>query len=82
MRYQETQKMTGSMLTHSINNEDETLALDRNGENENSLKKYLKFWGDDYAYLKMDNQPRWLPIPEDSEAQRFLRNSNRTFQLK
>jgi hypothetical protein len=47
-------------------------------------QKYLKFWGKHYPYLNGNNgnEQRWLPIPENSEAQRFIRSMSRTFQPK
>jgi hypothetical protein len=42
-------------------------------------QRYLKFWGNDYPYLSKskDSMQRWLPIPENSKAQRLIRNFNR-----
>jgi hypothetical protein len=41
-------------------------------------QRYLKSWGNDYPYLSenKNNMQRWLPIPENSEAQRLIRNIN------
>jgi hypothetical protein len=39
-------------------------------------QKYLKSWGNDYPYLSgnRNSMQRWLPIPENSGAQRLIRN--------
>lgn len=39
-------------------------------------QRYLRSWGIDYPYLKRhgNDKQRWLPVAEDSEVQRFLRN--------
>ena len=79
MRNQYFQNMVGGTLIHSMKNEYEILKLYRKGENENAQTRYLKCWGNDYPYLKGDNQPSYLPIPEDSDAQRFLRKVTKTF---
>jgi hypothetical protein len=39
-------------------------------------QRYLKFWGNDYPYLSENSVQSWLPIPEDSKAQRHIRNYN------
>jgi hypothetical protein len=45
---------------------------------------YLKCWGCDYPYLKnAEGHPRrWLPVPEDSKAQRIIRATPFPFQMK
>lgn len=42
-------------------------------------QKYLKFWGNDYPYLieNKNSVQRWLPIADNSRAQRLIRNINR-----
>ncbi len=39
-------------------------------------QRYLRSWGIDYPYLKGhgNHEQRWLPVPEDSEVQRLMRN--------
>ena len=76
---QKMQKMPGDIAMHFRKNGWEISVLPRRSDNENSQMRYLKFWGNDYPYLKEDNQPRYLPIPEDSDTQRFLRKLNRAF---
>jgi hypothetical protein len=45
---------------------------------------YLKCWGCDYPYLRNaeENPGRWLPLPEESKAQRIIRSQPFTFQMK
>jgi hypothetical protein len=49
-----------------------------------SPQPYLKCWGCDYPYLKnAEGYPeRWLPVPEDSKAQRIIRATLFPFQMK
>jgi len=51
-------------------------------EGEKGTQKYLRFWGNDYQYLgsNRDSEPRWLPIPENSGAQKMIRDLHRKFQ--
>ena len=85
MKFPGTKKMTGSTNAQAGENRDKKMRhYDyRNYENE-SPQKYLKFWGKHYPYLNGNNgnEQRWLPIPENSEAQRFIRSMSRTFQPK
>ena len=39
-------------------------------------RRYLRFWMYDYPYLNgpSSRTNQWLPVPENSPAQRFLRN--------
>lgn len=45
--------------------------IDKGGENP---QRYLRCWECDYPYLKSTetHQPRWLPVPEGSAAQRLI----------
>ena len=49
--------------------------VDNEGHKERP-QRYLRSWGNDYPYLKgiRNDEQRWLPVPEDSEVQRFMRN--------
>ena len=40
-------------------------------------QKHLKCWGDDYPYLGNSLDRRWLPVPENSDAQRIIRKLRR-----
>lgn len=46
--------------------------------------KYLRSWGNDYPYLREETKEaqRWLPVPEDSEVQRFMRNPHKIPQFE
>jgi hypothetical protein len=58
-------------------NRDKTI-ISKSDPGHDQPRKYLKLWGDDYPYLSENKNKmrRWLPIPENSEAQRFIRNHN------
>jgi len=49
-----------------------------------SPQPYLKCWGCDYPYLKNAEgyARRWLPVPEDSAAQRIIRATPFPFEMK
>ena len=51
---------------------------------EKSAPKLLRFWGEGYRCLRENErkEPRWLPIPENSEAQRVIKNPDRIFHFK
>jgi hypothetical protein len=49
----------------------------RSNLGQGSPQRYLGFWGNDYVYLSKNSVQRWLPIPENSKAQRLIRNFNR-----
>ena len=55
-------------------NEEPSLVNDK-GHKERS-QRYLRSWGIDYPYLKghRKDEQRWLPVPEDSDVQRLMRN--------
>jgi hypothetical protein len=72
MGYQQIQKIAEGLAVEAARNVLENMVLNR-AEEENSPQKYLRFWGTDYQYLNSNSERRWLPVPEDSEAQRFLR---------
>ena len=66
-----------------IHLQDKAFTNDQN-DREGSSLKYLRCWGIDYPYLG-DGQTgdnRWLPIPEDSPAQRVIRNAVGTLGRK
>jgi hypothetical protein len=75
MGYQQIQKMAGGFAVQTARNEVENMIVYRT-EEENSTQKYLRFWGTDYQYLKSNSEKRWLPVPENSDVQRFLRKLN------
>jgi hypothetical protein len=85
MKLPGTKKMAGSTNAQAGENRDKKMRHYnyRNDENESS-QKYLKLWGKDYLYLNGNNgiERRWLPIPENSEAQRFIRSMSTRFQYK
>jgi hypothetical protein len=85
MKFPGTKKMAGSINAQAVEDRDKKIRhYDyRNYENESS-QKYLKFWGKHYPYLNGNNgsEQRWLPIPENSEAQRFIRSMSTKFQYK
>ena len=85
MKFPGTKKMTGSTNAQAGENRDKKMRhYDyRNYENE-SPQKYLKFWGKHYPYLNGNNgnEQRWLPIPENSEAQRFIRSISTTLGIR
>jgi hypothetical protein len=50
---------------------------------EKVSQRFLRSWGNDYPYLngnEKDSQ-RWLPVPEDSEIQRFLKSPFKSVQF-
>ena len=51
---------------------------------EKTAPKLLRFWGEDYHCFRENEskKPRWLPIPENSEAHRIIKNSDRVFHFK
>jgi hypothetical protein len=51
---------------------------------EKSAPKLLRFWGeDDHCFMEKESkEPRWLPIPENSEAQRVIKNPDGVFHFK
>ncbi len=63
-------------------NRDRTITLP-NCLEQDRPGRYLKFWGNDYPYLGEigNNMQRWLPIPENSKAQRFIRLRQNTLRL-
>jgi hypothetical protein len=62
---------------HFFQNENKNMTF-QNDLGQNRHQRYLKFWGNDYPYLSenRDSMQRWLPIPENSKAQRLIRNIN------
>ena len=83
MRSQTTQNVAGGIPAYYVHGESKITAIYRKQEDQNS-QRYLKFWENDYPYLKGNriNERRCLPIAENSEAQRLLRNFNSTLQFK
>ena len=75
MGYNQIQKIGGGFAVQTARNEMETL-VHNSAEGENSTQKYLRFWGTDYQYLNSNSEKRWLPVPENSDFQRFLRRCN------
>ena len=65
-------KVAGSLLAHSFQNRNNDSSF-YYGHDQESPRKYLRFWG---------REPRWLPIPENSDAQRTIRELNRIIQLQ
>jgi hypothetical protein len=57
-------------------NRDKTMPP-RNKLGQDRPQRYLTFWENDYSYLSKNSMQRWLPIPENSKAQRLIRNFNR-----
>ena len=57
---------------------------DEKRASEGSPLKYLRCWEIDYPYLGdgQTSHNRWLPIPENSPAQRLIRNATGTFGRK
>ena len=51
---------------------------------EKSTPKLLRVWGEGYhCFRENENKERrWLPIPENSEAQRVIKNPDRVFHFK
>ncbi len=60
---------------HFFQNRDQAMKAPSNLGQEGP-RRYLKFWGNDYPYLSKieSGMNRWLPIPENSKAQCFIRN--------
>ncbi len=76
-------RIVGTPSLKSFKDRDSDLALYYLGGQE-SRRKYLRFWGNDYLYLgrNRDCEPRWLPIPENSDAQRMIRDLNQKIQCQ
>ncbi len=68
-------KVEGIIDYQSFHSSQEPGLVDDEGHKEKS-QRYLRSWGVDYPYLKAHrkNEKRWLPVPEDSDIQRFMRN--------
>jgi hypothetical protein len=52
---------------------------------EKNAPKLLRFWGGEDYHCFRENErkePRWLPIPENSEVQRVIKSPDRVFQYK
>ena len=51
---------------------------------EKNAPKLLRFWGEDYNCFRKNEskEPRWLPILENSGAQRVIKNPDRVFHFK
>ena len=83
MKYLTNQKMVEGIQNPFLNNKKENPAFQKEWRHEEPLL-CLRFWENDYPYLKKkeDNSKRWLPIPENSEVQRIIRNQHRLFQFK
>ena len=49
-----------------------------------SSQRFLRSWGNDYPYLNgnENDRQRWLPVPEDLEIQKFLRNLFKNIQFE
>ena len=76
-------KEAESAINQGFRNRQELIPL-YNKERKERSQRYLRFWGNDYLYLNGDknNEQRWLPVPENSEVQHFIRNLNRTLQFE
>ena len=83
MKYQTSQKMKESTQIHSFQDKRKNTIFQRGEYHEKSLL-CLRFWKHDYPYLnKNDNySQRWLPVPENSEIQRIIRNHHQFFPFK
>jgi hypothetical protein len=69
-------KEVEGVLDHqSFHGSEESSMVDNEGNKERS-QRYLRSWGTDYPYLRAHrkDEQRWLPVPEDSDVQRFMRN--------
>ncbi len=74
-------RMDTTLSLQRFKDRDDDLLRDY-AEGANGPQKYLRFWGSDYLYLgsNRDSEPRWLPIPENSGAQKMIRDLHRKFQ--
>jgi hypothetical protein len=52
-----------NLISHMLNQSKDTLKL-------------LRCWGENYPYINSNRttEPSWLPVPENSEAQKIIRN--------
>jgi hypothetical protein len=66
----------GDVINHQAFQGNEEPSPDHDKDHKVRPQKYLRSWGIDYPYLKGINnhELRWLPVPEVSEVQRFIRN--------
>jgi hypothetical protein len=75
MRYQVNQELLNGATIRLDQDKVSVTSFHEHFMKDNS-GRYLKFWGNDYPYLN-DNRncaQGCLPIPENSEAQRFIRS--------
>jgi hypothetical protein len=74
--------VTSILSVESLTNGDNDLPFNYTRAEE-SPRKYLRFWGNHYPYLgaNRNSEPRWLPIPENSDAQKMIRDLNRKPQF-
>ena len=68
-------EVEGVIDHRSFHGSEVSILVDDEGHKERS-QRYLRSWGIDYPYLKgrRKDKRRWLPLPEDSDVQRFIRN--------
>ncbi|MBN1628100.1 MAG: hypothetical protein JW944_16395 [Deltaproteobacteria bacterium] len=74
MRYYINPRISGQYFDN-YGIKDDNAAFSYENGNFDSSHRYLRFWGNDYAYLEKDQNcvKGCLPIPENSEAQRIIR---------
>ena len=67
----------------SFHNEKRITTFQKECDHKKSLL-CLRFWKHDYPYLNgnENHSQRWLPIPENSEVQRIIRNHHQFFPFK
>jgi len=75
MQYQAIQEIFNSATIHLIQNEAGKISRFENYSKERSIM-LLKLWRNDYPYLNNNGNclQGCLPIPENSEAQRYIRS--------